>query len=77
MIDTDDISSNKLDILIKSGDLAFYSKGEFFKADDFNIIWTLWPPAEWDLEVNGKINFLTLTIYVYFNGAWHLLWPLI
>lgn len=77
MIDTDDISSNKLDILIKNEDLAFYSKGEFFKADDFNIIWTLWPPAEWNLEVNGKINFLTLTIYVYFNGAWHLLWPLL
>ncbi len=76
-IDTNDQSLSTIDLLIKGGDLGLKIIGESFKAEDFSLGWTLWPPIEWDLDVSGKLNFLSLAIEIFLNGNWHHLWPLL
>lgn len=76
-IDTNDQSLSTIDLLIKGGDLGLRTIGESFKAEDFGLGWTLWPPIEWDLDVTGKLNFLSLAIEIFLNGYWYHLWPLL
>jgi len=76
-IDTNDQSLSTIDLVIKGGDLGLRTIGESFKAEDFGLGWTLWPPVEWDLDVSGKLNFLSLAIEIFLNGYWYHLWPLL
>jgi len=76
-IDTNDQSLSTIDLLIKGEDLGLKTIGESFKAEDFSLDWTLWPPVEWDLDVSGKLNFLSLAIEIFLNGYWYHLWPLL
>jgi len=75
-IDTNNQSLSTIDLLIKGGDLGMRTVGEYFKAEDFSLGWTLWPPIEWDLNVSGKLDFLSLAIDIFLNGYWYHLWPL-
>ena len=76
-IDTNDQLLSTVDLLIKGGDFGLKTIGESFKTEDFSLGWTLWPPIEWDLDVSGKLNFLSLAIEIFLNGDWHHLWPLL
>lgn len=75
-IDTDRQSLNTINLLIRGGDLGFHTIGETFKAEDFSISWTLWPPEELDLDINGFIDFAEIAIDVYLLGwGWLRIWP--
>jgi len=75
-IDTDRQPLNTINLLIKGGDLGFHTIGETFEAEDFSLSWTLWPPEELDLDINGFIDFAEIAIDIYLLGwGWLRLWP--
>jgi len=73
--DTNLESLGTMDILIKSEDLGVQTIGETFKAEDWRIDWTLWPPIEWNLERTGTLTFASISIDLYLNNNWRHLWP--
>ena len=66
---------NKMDLLIRGSDLGIRTIAETFKAEDFRLNWTIWPPIEWNINSTGKIDFFSMFIEVYIDGQWHHLWP--
>ena len=74
--DTDLESLGTIDILIKGEDLGLQTIGETFKAEDWRIDWTIWPPIEWNLERTGTLTFSKISIDLYLkNYGWLHLWP--
>ncbi len=45
------------------------------RAENWWIEWTSWPPTEWNVETHGLLDSFGIEVKVYFNGAWHHLWP--
>ena len=74
-VDTNLQSLGTIDMLIKSEDLGLQTIGETFKAEDWRINWTLWPPREWNLERTGTLTFTSISIDLYLNNDWLHLWP--
>jgi hypothetical protein len=74
--DTNLQSLGTIDMLIKGKDLGLQTLGESFKAEDWRIDWTLWPPAEWNLVRTGTLTFNSISIDLYLkNFGWLHLWP--
>ncbi|VVB60044.1 Uncharacterised protein [uncultured archaeon] len=74
--DTNLQSLGTMDILIKSEDLGLQTVGETFKADDWRIDWTIWPPAEWNLVRTGTLTSDSISIDLFLkNFGWLHLWP--
>lgn len=74
--DTNLDSLGTLDILIKGEDFGLQTVGETFKAEDWRIDWTLWPPIEWNLERTGMLTSHSISIDLYLkNFGWFHLWP--
>jgi len=73
--DTDWAPLQGIDLLIKGSDLGIRMQGEFVKAEDWMIEWTLWPPVEWNLDTSGEIEFSSIIIDLFVEGAWLRLWP--
>ena len=74
-IDTDSLPLSTIDLLVKGEDLGVHTTGETFSTENFRINWTIWPPAEWNVDVTGTIDFASITIDLYLNDEWHHLWP--
>ncbi len=66
---------NEIDLLIQGEDLGIRTVSEMFKAEDFRLDWTVWPPVDWNLETTGEIEFTSISIELYLQGSWHHLWP--
>jgi hypothetical protein len=64
-----------VDLLIKGSDLGIRTVGEYFKAEDFELEWTLWPPVELNIQKSGTVDFQSLLIEIFINGNWYYLWP--
>jgi len=73
--DTDSIPLNTIDMLIKGSDLGIRTQGEFVKADDFMLEWTIWPPIDWNIDKSGTIDFHSMSIDLFLDGIWYHLWP--
>jgi hypothetical protein len=74
--DTNLESLGTIDILIKSDDLGLQTIGQTFKAEDWRIDWTLWPPREWNLVRTGTLTSDSIAIDLYLkNFGWLHLWP--
>jgi hypothetical protein len=74
--DTNLESLGTIDILVKGEDLGLQTVGETFKAEDWRIDWTLWPPAEWNLVRTGALTSDSISIDLYLkNFGWLHLWP--
>jgi hypothetical protein len=73
--DTNLQSLGTIDILIKGEDLGLQTIGETFKAEDWRIDWTLWPPVELNLVRTGTLTFTSISIDLYLNNGWKHLWP--
>ena len=73
--DTDWVPLLGIDLLIKGSDLGIRMQGEYVKAEDWMIEWTLWPPVEWNLDTSGEIEFNSIIIDLFVEGAWFTLWP--
>jgi hypothetical protein len=74
-LDTNLQSLGTIDILIKDEDLGLQTIGETFRAEDWRIDWTIWPPAEWNLASTGTLTFTSISIDLYLNDNWLHLWP--
>jgi len=68
-------SLGTIDMLIKGKDLGLQTIGETFKAKDWRIDWTLWPPVEWNLVKTGTLTFTSISIDLYLHDNWLHLWP--
>ncbi|MDG6228691.1 MAG: hypothetical protein QCH96_01845 [Candidatus Thermoplasmatota archaeon] len=66
---------NQMDLLIRGSDTGIRTVAETFKAEDFRLDWTIWPPIEWNINSTGDIDFLSMLIEVYIGGQWYRLWP--
>ena len=73
--DTNLLSLGTIDLLIKGKDLGLHTIGESFKAKDWRIDWTLWPPVEWNLVKTGTLTFTSISIDLYLHDNWLHLWP--
>jgi hypothetical protein len=74
--DTNLESLGTMDILIKSEDLGLKTIGQTFKAEDWRIDWTIWPPAAWNLVRTGTLTSDSISIDLYLkNFGWLHLWP--
>jgi hypothetical protein len=73
--DTNLQSLGTIDLLIKGKDLGLHTIGETFKAEDWRIDWTLWPPIEWNLVKTGTLTFTSILIDLYLHDNWLHLWP--
>ena len=73
--DTDFQPLTTIDVLIKGSDLGIRTVGEYFKAEDFGLEWTLWPPVELNIQKSGNVDFQSLLIEVFVQGNWYHLWP--
>ena len=65
----------QIDLLIKGSDVGIRTIADTFKADNFRLDWTLWPPLEWNIEHTGRSEFTSLTIEVFIEGQWIHIWP--
>ena len=74
-LDTNNVPLNTIDLLIKGSDLGIRTEGEYVKAQDFFIEWTIWPPLEWNLDTTGSIDFHSMDLDVFIEGMWYHLWP--
>jgi hypothetical protein len=74
-LDTDWEPLTTTDIMIMSENLGLKTVGEGLKAEDFELFWTIWPPAEWDITSNGQLDFASITMDLYSEGTWYHLWP--
>jgi hypothetical protein len=66
---------NQIDILIKGSNLGIRTQAETFKAEDFQLDWTIWPPVDWNIQSTGEIDYFDIIIDIFINGAWYHLWP--
>lgn len=64
-----------LDLLIKGSDMGIRTQSELFKAQDFELEWTLWPPTEFTIQKQGDIDFHSIVIEIFIDGNWYHLWP--
>jgi hypothetical protein len=46
-----------------------------FRAEDWWVKWTAWPPAEWNVQSDGSLQTAGIIIDVYYDGEWKHLWP--
>ena len=74
-IDTDWQAISGIEVYIIGPYVGIDTISEFFRAEDFEIHWTLWPPLEWDLTLLGQVDFYDSSIEIFFNGNWYHLWP--
>ena len=75
IVDTDWKALSTVDLLLEGPTVGLHTLGETFKAKDFRIDWTLWPPQEWNLMVTGDLSFFSVSIDVKLNSIWRHLWP--
>ena len=73
--DTNWQALNQMDLLIRGSDIGIRTVADTFKAEDFRLDWTIWPPVEWNIGRTGEIDFVSLLIEVYIQGQWYHLWP--
>jgi hypothetical protein len=73
--DTNSEPLNQMDLLVKGSDIGIRTVADVFKADDFRLDWTIWPPLEWNIEKTGYIDHISLLIEVYIEGNWYKIWP--
>jgi hypothetical protein len=73
--DTDWMPLQQIDLLIKGSDLGIRTQGEFVKAEDFMLEWTIWPPLEWNIDTSGEIDFSSIIIDLFIQGSWFRIWP--
>lgn len=74
-IDTNYESLTTVDVTFMSPDIGINTVGQGLKAEDFELFWTVWPPAEWNLEGNGELDFSSISIDMFYDGSWYHLWP--
>lgn len=74
-IDTNGESFNTMDLLVKGPIIGLDTIGEGYKAQDFKLAWTLWPPQEFELKVEGWLDFISVDIDIYLIDNWYHLWP--
>jgi len=74
-VDTDWKPLSTVDLLIEGPTAGIHTTGETFKAKDFRLDWTLWPPQEWNLVAIGDLSFFSVSIDVKLNSVWRHLWP--
>ena len=74
-VDTDWEPLGEMLLLIRSENLGLKTNAETFKAEDFRLNWTIWPPIEWNLEKEGWIDFFSITMDLFLNDHWYHLWP--
>jgi len=74
-LDSFDEPITTTDISLMSEDIGFKTIGESLTADDFELYWTLWPPKDFDITSQGFLDFIDLTIDVFFEGSWYHIWP--
>ena len=58
----------------ESDQLGLRIIAESFKADDWWVEWTAWPPEETDIDWGGYIDWFTVVIDVYLIDNWYHLW---
>jgi hypothetical protein len=75
-IDTGWKSLRSIDLLIKEENFGLHTIGETFKADNFEIDWTIWPIQDLYLDISGRKDFASTSIDIYLNGEWLQIWPL-
>jgi hypothetical protein len=73
--DTNWQALNQMDLLIRGSDIGIRTVADTFKAEDFRLDWTIWPPVEWNIDGTGEIDFVSLLIEAYIQGQWYHLWP--
>ncbi len=73
--DTNWQALNQMDLLIRGSDSGIRTVAQTFKAEDFRLDWTIWPPVELDIHSTGEIDYFSLLIEVYIGGHWYRLWP--
>jgi hypothetical protein len=73
--DTNLQSLGTIDMLIKGKNLGLNTTGETFKAKDWRINWTIWPPAKWNLATTGTLTWSSIAIDLYLHDNWLHLWP--
>jgi hypothetical protein len=74
-IDTGWKPLSSIDLLVKEENFGLHTIGETFKADNFEIDWTIWPIQDIYLDISGRKDFASVSIDIYLNGEWHHLWP--
>jgi len=74
-IDTDWQEISEIEVLIKGPNIGLSTVSDYFKTEDFEIQWTVWPPAEWNIELFGEVDFFDTTVDIFLNGNWYHLWP--
>jgi hypothetical protein len=74
-IDTNYEPLTTVGLLIKGPLVGLHTIGEGFKADDLDISWTLWPPQEFDLDITGMVDFISISIEIFLIDNWYHLWP--
>ena len=74
-VDTNGQPFTTMDLLIKAPLLGLHTIGEGYKAQDFRLSWTLWPPEELNLTVTGWLTFTSADIDIYLIDTWRHLWP--
>ncbi len=74
-LDTDWEQLSTIDLLIEGPNLGLNTEASTFKAQDFQINWTIWPPSEFNLDYTGYLFFLSLSIDISINGNWYHIWP--
>ncbi len=73
--DTNWQALNEMDLLIRGSDGGIRTVAQTFKAEDFRLDWTIWPPVEMNIDKTGEIDYISLLIEVYIGGHWYRLWP--
>jgi hypothetical protein len=63
-------------LVIKGPELGISTTGESFKADEFQLEWTLWPLSAFNIQKTGSVSFLSLSIDVFVQNNWYHIWPL-
>lgn len=66
---------SQMDLLVRGSDVGIRTIAETFKAEDFRLDWTIWPPIDWNIQSSGDIDFYSMAIEVYIQGEWYHLWP--
>lgn len=74
-IDTNWEPLTTVDISIMAPDIGLKTVGQSLKAEDFELFWTVWPPAEFDITKNGELDFTSVSIDFFSDGNWYHIWP--
>lgn len=74
-LDTNQDPLSNIDLLIKGPESGVNIIGETLSAEDFQLIWTVWPLSEFNINKSGSLDFFSLSIDVFVNDQWYHLWP--